>query len=244
MWLAGTTDSQPRQDAVVQFDATNGDVQQVWRVGDSLPSDVVEAAGQVWALDKTRQRLLRLDTGKKSFTPVPLRTRALGAVSVDQVVVAHDVLVVVTRCCGKVPEYSQLGIVTPAGAFSTFFATKGAVTAASDGRNLWIGTRSGSVVRYIESRGNVPPTAWYPDLDAHSRVRPGSLFATRGAAWSIAPDSPDVQRVKVRGTRVDTPVQFSEGPIDPTRADIAVDATRAWVLDGSRGVVYELRDSR
>jgi hypothetical protein len=87
--------------------------------------------------------------------------------------------------------------------------------------------------------------SWFVDLDAHYQVRAGLLFATRGSVWSVAPSERRPQRVDVRDNRVDAPVELTRGPIDVAHADVAVasDRRRAWLLDGTRGVVYELRDS-
>jgi hypothetical protein len=245
LWAAGGGEGRVSIGTVMRIQPGRLSIEKTWSFTDVTPTDIVEAYGDVWVLDRQRNRVLRIDPATNRVKYVELRTEGLGLVSADRMVVANGAIVIVSRCCGTSRGYSQLGTVNKDGLFTTFFSTIGQLTVASDGSNLWVSTRKGSLTRYRPSGVMRHSASWFVDLDAHYQVRAGLLFATSGSVWSVAPNERRPQRVDLRDNRVDTPVELPRGPVDVAHADVAVASDRhhAWLLDGTRSVVYELRDS-
>jgi streptogramin lyase len=237
LWTAGTDDGA----IIARLQPLPGEVDASWLYRDMTPGEIAEAYGFVWVLDASNSRVLRIDPNTKAATFFPLRTKTLGKVDAVQMFVADKTLLISSRCCGAGPAFAQLGRVDRNGVFSTFFSTRGQLSVATDGNNLWVNTSHGRLTRFSLSRGNSNDVRWFPELDDHERhLEPGEVFATLHGVWSIT-DSGALEFLDPRGGEPQT-VKLSEGRIDVKDADVAVDGSRAWLLDGAHGVLYELRD--
>jgi hypothetical protein len=239
LWTAGLgTDHRA---TITRVQPLRPEIAPLWSYPDMQPSEIAEAYGFVWVLDAPHARVLRIDPTTKAATFFPLRTKALGKVRAQQMFVADDTLLISSRCCGTDAGYAQLGRVDRNGVFSTFFSTGGQLSVGTDGNNLWVNTSHGRLTRFSLSRANSTDVRWFPELDDHDRhLDPGRVFATLHGVWSIT-DRGTLEHLDPRENDPRT-VELPAGTIDPERADVAVAGSRAWLLDGARGVLYELRD--
>jgi hypothetical protein len=239
LWTAGL--GADHRATITRVEPPRPEIAPGWSFPDMQPSEIAEAYGFVWVLDAPNARVLRIDPATKVATFFPLQTKALGKVRAEQMFVAGHTLLIASRCCGTDPGYAQLGRVDRNGVFSTFFSTRGRLSVGTDGNNLWVNTSHGRLTRFSLSRANSTDVRWFPELDDHDRhLDPGRVFATLHSVWAIT-DRGTLEHLDPREHDATT-VALPAGPIDPQRADVAVDGGRAWLLDGARGVLYELRD--
>ncbi|MDQ1519944.1 MAG: hypothetical protein QOI55_1017, partial [Actinomycetota bacterium] len=164
LWAAGGGEGRVSIGTVMRIQPGRLSIEKTWSFTDVTPTDIVEAYGDVWVLDRQRNRVLRIDPATNRVKYVELRTEGLGLVSADRMVVANGAVVIVSRCCGTSRGYSQLGTVNKDGLFTTFFSTIGQLTVAPDGSNLWVGTRKGSLTRYRASGVMRHSASWFVDL--------------------------------------------------------------------------------
>jgi hypothetical protein len=239
LWIAGVGTDQ--RAIIARVEPLPGNIDASWSYPDMQPSEIAESYGFVWVLDAPHARVLRIDPTTKAATFFPLRTKALGKVHAVQMFVGDHTLLISSRCCGSDAAYAQLGRVDRNGVFSTFFSTRGQLSVGTDGNNLWVNTSHGRLTRFSLSRANSTDVRWFPELDDHDRhLDPGRVFATLHGVWAIT-DRGTLEHLDPRDDDAKS-VELPAGSIDPQRADVAVDGSRAWLLDGARGVLYELRD--
>jgi hypothetical protein len=239
LWTAGV--GPDHRATITRVQPLRPEIAPLWSYPDMQPSEIAEAYGFVWVLDAPHARVLRIDPTTKAATFFPLRTKALGKVHAVQMFVGDHTLLISSRCCGSDAAYAQLGRVDRNGVFSTFFSTRGQLSVGTDGNNLWVNTSHGRLTRFSLSRANFTDVRWFPELDDHDRhLDPGRVFATLHGVWAIT-DRGTLEHLDPRDNDAKT-VELPAGSIDPQRADVAVDGSRAWLLDGARGVLYELRD--
>jgi hypothetical protein len=239
IWVAGG--SQTFAVTVTRVNPQTGGTTSL-RVPGAAPQDIVSAYGAVWVEDTRNDRLLRVDPATNHVTTVPLRATGLGFVLPTHVFVADGKIVVVSACCAPAFGYSQLGTVDRHGTFTVFFATKGPINAASDGTDLWL-DGGGALRRYRVSHATADLDTWSPEPTS-VRAGNGPLFATRRSVWVLASAADGPQRFDRATGRMQRAVALPRGRIDltPTWGNWASDGSHVWLLDGRRGVVYELRD--
>jgi hypothetical protein len=242
LWAAGGGDGAVPTGTEVRLAATTGTVQRQYDFAGMTPSEVVGAYDAVWVLDVQHARVLRIDPATNVTKFFPLRTKSLGRVEPQQMLVADGTIVVTTRCCGTNPQYAQVGRLNRDGTYTTFFSTIGQLAVATDGTNLWVNSPTGPTHKFAISRANKDAVSWYSLLDEDYPMQPGVKFATRRSVWSVRADGGTVQRLDRRTRKLEPPFTLPRGTFDGTELDVAQAETHAWLLDGTHGVLYEVRD--
>jgi streptogramin lyase len=236
VWVASALD-EPRTAAITRLDPDTGRVLHTWRMA-AAPTDIVAARGDVWALDAAGDRVLRIDPSTNELTTVALRTGALGTVDARQLLVVDHELVVVSGCCAPRHGYGQVGTVEARGRFGVFYSTKGPLVAATDGTDLWVSDTVDAVTRFPGAEPGLPSQRTYEVDDVEF------LAATRRTVWVFAPGAAGPRRIVAGNDDVAEVEALPAGSLDLRRVDAATDGDRVWLLDGARGLLYELRDGQ
>jgi hypothetical protein len=248
LWAAGAGDGAgptgTGTGTVIRLGATSGRLEHRYDFPGVTPTDVVGAYGNVWVLDAQHARVVRINPATNATKIFPLQTRALGRVGPQQMLVADGTIVLSTRCCGADPQFAQIGRINRDGTYTTFFSTMGHVAVATDGTNLWVNTPTGPTHKFAISRANKDAVSWYSLLDEDYRMQTGLKFATRGSVWSVNAPAGTVQRLDRTHHRLEQAFTLPRGGFADSELDVAQSTTRAWVLDGTHGALYELRDPK